>query len=210
MLIHGARDTILNTFDSHHVGWISAVTDFRAGTVTELSYAGYARAAVTFGSPANTSPAGGRQRANTAAATGGQKTDAGTVDAIAWGLWDAASAGNLKWIGMLDADPPIVGTVDTLAGNDIEAYAHGLVANQRVFALAFPGAVLPTGVSENTAYFVGTVPDADHFTLSTTTANGNPVDITAGGAAMFMPYTPLTIAQNATPEFAIGALVIQL
>lgn len=209
MLIHGARDTILNTFDSHHVGWFSAISDFRAGTGTELSYAGYARAAVTFGSPANTSPTGGRQRANSATATGGQKTDAGTVNAIGWGLWSASSGGTLKWIGLLDSDPPIVGTANvsntiTTEGN------HGLVADQRVFVLSFPGAVLPAGLSENTAYFVLAAGlTATAFTLSAT-SGGAAIDVTAGGAAMFMPYTQLTIAQNATPEFAIGSLVIQL
>lgn len=210
MLTTSGRDTFLNSYDSHFVGWISAITDWRAGTVTELSYTGYARAAITFGSPANTTPAGGRQRANSAAATGGQKTDAGTVDAIAWGIWTASTAGTLRWIGLLDADPPVFGTVVDTTGDQIVAYAHGLSVNQRVFVLGAPGAALPTGISENTAYFVGTVPDADHFTLSTTTGNGNPVNITAGGAGLFAPYTPLTIAQNATPEFAVGALVIQI
>lgn len=210
MLTTSGRDTFLTSYDSHFVGWIGAITDWRAGTVTELSYTGYARAAITFGSAANTTPAGGRQRANSAAATGGQKTDAGTVDAIAWGIWTASTAGTLKWIGLLDSDPPVFGTVVDTTGDAIVSYAHGLVADQRVFVLGAPGAALPTGVSENTAYFVGTVADADHFTLSTTAANANPVAITAGGSGLFCPYTPLTIAQNATPEFAIGALVIQI
>lgn len=210
MLTTAERDSILGDYDSHYVGWLSAITDWRAGTVTELSYTGYARAAVTFGSAGNTSPAGGRQRANSAAATGGQKTDAGSVDAIAWGLFAASTGGSPKWIGLLDADEPLFGTVTSASPGVISAPAHGLSTDQRVIVLAAPGAALPTGISENTAYYVGTVPDANSFTLSTTASNANPVNTSSVGAGLFCPYTALAIAQNATPEFAIGALIIQI
>jgi hypothetical protein len=36
------------------------------------------------------------------------------------------------------------------------------------------------------------------------------VNTTGAGAGLFCPYTALSIAQNATPEFAIGALIIQI
>jgi hypothetical protein len=209
MLIHGARDTILNTFDSHYVGWLSAITDWRAGTVTELSYTGYARAAVTFGAAANTSPEGGRQRANSAAATGGQKTDAGSVNAIAWGLYSASTAGTLKWIGLLDADEPMFGSVTNASPGVITAPGHGLSVDQRIIMLAVPGAPLPTGFAEDTEYYVGTV-SGDTYTLSTTASNANPVNTTSTGQCLGIPYTALAIAQNATPEFAIGALIIQI
>jgi hypothetical protein len=210
MLTTAERDVILGTYDSHYVGWISAITNWRTGDETELSYTGYARAAVTFGAAANTSPVGGRQRANSAAATGGQKTDTGSVDAIAWGLYAASTGGDPEWIGLLDADEPIFGTGTSASPCVITAYSHGLSVDQRLFYLAAPGAVTPTGISENTAYFVGTVPNGDSFTLSTTASNANPVDTTGAGAGLFCPYTALSIAQNATPEFAIGALIIQI
>lgn len=210
MLTTAERDSILGDYDSHYVGWLSAITNWRAGTVTELSYTGYARAAVTFGAAGNTSPTGGRQRANSAAATGGQKTDAGSVDAIAWALFAASTGGSPKWIGLLDADEPVFGTVTSASPGVITAPAHGLSADQRVIVLAAPGAALPTGISENTAYYVGTVPDANSFTLSTTALNANPVNTSSVGAGLFCPYTALAIAQNATPEFAIGALIIQI
>ena len=210
MLSTAERDVILGTYDSHYVGWFSALADWRGASVTELTYTGYARAAVTFGAAANTSPVGGRQRGNSAAATGGQKTDAGTVDAIGWGLYAASTGGVPKWIAMLDSDEPIFGTCTLASPGVITAYAHGLEVDQRVYVLAAPGAVTPTGITENTAYFVGTVPDADSFTLSTTISNGAPVNTTGAGALLWCPYKPLTIAQNATPEFAIGALLIQI
>jgi hypothetical protein len=110
---------------------------------------------------------------------------------------------------MLDADSPIIGTAETTA-EDITAPAHGLSTDQRVFVLAAPGAVIPTGLSENTAYFVLAAGlTTDTFRLSTT-SGGSAVNITARGAAMFIPYTPATVATGATPSFATGQVVVQL
>lgn len=215
MWTHSFRDSILGTMRGSDItawtpfiGLIKTITDFRAGTVTEAAYTGYGtRPSATFGAQANTSPTGGRQIANTAAVTFPQNTGA-SEDHIAWGLYTASTAGTLRGIAFLDADPPIegVGNVD----DTITAYAHGLSADQRVFVLASPGALLPAGLAENTAYYVlASGLTADVFKLSTT-SGGAAVNITAGGAAQFMPYTPVTVATNATPEFAIGALVIQV
>jgi hypothetical protein len=215
MLTHSMRDSILETADgtalaswTAYCGLIKGITDFRAGTVTEAAYTGYGtRPSISFGAAGNTTPAGGRQKANDVAVTFPQNTGA-SEDQIAFGLYTAATAGTLRAIGFLDADPPIlgVGNVD----DTIDAYAHGLSTDQRVFVLAAPGALLPAGLSENTAYFVLAAGlTADVFKLSTT-SGGAAVNITAGGAALFMPYTALTVANLATPEFAIGALVWQL
>ena len=215
MLTHAYRDSILDTMDgstltswSPFAGLLTAISDFRAGTVTEATYTGYGtRPAISFGAVANTSPTGGRQKANDTAVTFPQNTGS-NQDQIGWGLYTASTAGILRGIGFLDADPPIVGTADT--ADLITSPAHGLQTDQRVFVLAAPGAIIPTGLSENTAYFVlasGLTSDA--FKLSTTSA-GAAVDITAGGAALFMPYKAVTVATNATPEFAIGVLVVQI
>lgn len=215
MLTTFFRDAILNVLDAvtlttftPKVGLIKAITDFRAGTVTEAAYTGYGtRPTVSLGAAANTSPVGGRQKANDAAVTFPQNTGA-SEDEIAYGIYDAATAGNLVAIGFLDADPPIVGVGNV--DDTIDAYAHGLSTDQRVFVLAAPGALLPAGLAENTAYFVlASGLTADVFKLSTT-SGGAAVNITVGGASLFMPYTAVTVATNATPEFAIGALVIQL
>jgi hypothetical protein len=215
MLTHSLRDDILNTMDgvtltawTPYVGLLTAISDFRAGTVTEASYTGYGtRPSCSFGAAANTSPTGGRQKANDAAVTFPVNSGS-NQDVIGFGIYTASTAGTLKAIGFLDADPPIVGTCDT--ADLITAYSHGLATDQRVFVLAAPGAVIPTGLSENTAYYVlasGLTTDA--FKLSTT-SGGAAVNVTAGGAALFMPYTAVTVAAGATPEFATGALVVQL
>jgi hypothetical protein len=201
------RDTVLGTLGGF-IGLIKVITDFRAGTVTEAAYTGYGtRPAITYGAAANTSPTGGRQKSNSAAVTFPQNTGA-NEDQIAWGIYSAATAGTLQAIGFLDTDPPIYGT--GLVNDNIEAFAHGLQTDQRVFVLAAPGAVIPTGLAENTAYFVlASGLTADVFILSAT-SGGAAVNITVGGASLFMPYKAVTVATNATPEFAIGALVVQI
>lgn len=204
MYTNAFRDSTLGNLPGF-VGLITAITDWRAGTVTEASYTGYGtRPAITWGAAANTSPAGGRQRANSAAVTFPQNTGS-LQSVIAYGLYSAATAGTLQAIGLLDADPPVVGTAAT--SDTITAPAHGLSNNQRVFVMAAPGALLPAGLSENTAYFVVNAA-TDTFQLSTT-SGGAAVDITAGGAGLFIPYTAVDIATNATPELAIGAVVAQ-
>jgi len=207
MFTSSFRDTCLGQLGGF-VGLIKAISDWRAGTVTEAAYTGYGtRPAITYGAAANTSPTGGRQKANSAAVTFPQNTGS-NEDQIGWGIYSAATAGTLQAIGLLDTDPPIFGT--GLVNDNIEAFAHGLQADQRVFVLAAPGAVIPTGLAENTAYFVLAAGlTADVFTLSTT-SGGAAVNITVGGASLFMPYKAVTVATNATPEFAIGALVVQI
>jgi len=208
MFTTAGRDALFaGTYAPTHIGLIKAIADWRAGTVTPAAYTSYARAAVTYGSPADTSPVGGRQRANSGAVTFPANTGS-NEDQIAWGEYSASSGGTLYSIGLLDDDPPIVGVGN--ADDTIDAYAHGLATDQRVFVLAAPGAVIPTGLSENTPYFVlASGLTADVFKLSTT-SGGSAVNITAGGASLFMPYKAVTVAGGATPSFAIGALVVQI
>lgn len=206
MLTSAFRDTLLGQLGGF-VGLIKTITTWRSGTVVEAAYTGYGtRPAITYGAVADTSPIGGRQKANSALVTFPQNTGA-NEDQIGWGIYSAATAGTLQAIGLLDSDPPIFGT--GLVNDNIEAFAHGLQTDQRVFVLAAPGAVIPTGLAENTAYFVLAAGlTADVFVLSAT-SGGAAVNITVGGASLFIAYKAVTVATNATPEFAIGALVVQ-
>lgn len=191
------------------VGLITAITDWRAGTVTEAAYTGYGtRPAISYSAAAGTTPAGGRQVTNSGTVTFPANTGS-NEDSIAFGIYSAATAGVLHAIGLLDTDPPIIGSGHP-TGELVTAFGHGLAADQRVFVMAAPGAVIPTGLSENTAYFVLAAGlTADVFALSTT-SGGAAVNITAGGAAMFCPYKAVTVAGGATPSFAANALVMQL
>lgn len=191
------------------VGLIKAITDWRAGTVTEAAYTGYGtRPAITYNAAADTTPAGGRQKTNNGIITFPVNTGA-NEDQIAYGIWSAATAGTLHGIGLLDTDQPIFGTGHP-TGELVTAFAHGLQTDQRVFVIAAPGAVIPTGLSENVAYFVLAAGlTADVFALSTT-SGGAAVNITVGGAAMFMPYKAVTVATGATPTIASGLIAVQV
>lgn len=83
MFTTAGRDALLaGTYAPTHISLIKTVTDHRVGTVTEAAYTGYARAAVTFGAAADTSPVGGRQRSNSAAVTFGASTSANESDRV--------------------------------------------------------------------------------------------------------------------------------
>jgi len=210
MLTNAGKDAILTLLDTDitHIALLTAISDLKAGTVTEANFTGYARTAITFGAAGNTTPAGGRQIANSAAVTFPQNT--GTDQAvIAWGGYTASTSGSLRAIGLIDADTPVVGTVS--ASTDlITAYGHGLAADQRVFMVAAPIGAPPDVFAENTAYFVLAAGlTADVFALSAT-SGGAAINATTSGVAMFIPYTPQTVAANATIDFAIGQIVIQV
>jgi hypothetical protein len=207
MLTTSLRDTCLGNLGGF-VGLIKSFTNWRAGTVTEAAYTGYGtRPAITYGAAADTSPVAGRQKSNSAAVTFPQNTGS-NEDQIGYGIWSAATAGTLHAIGMLDTDPPVFGVGQT--DDFIHSIAHGLQTDQRVYFLAAPGGTTPTGLSENTAYFVLAAGlTADLFKLSTT-SGGAAVDVTVGGSGLFISYKAVTVATNATPEFAIGAIVIQI
>lgn len=176
--------------------------------MTEATYTGYGtRPAISLGAIGNTTPTGGRQKANDTVTSFPQNTGV-SQDVIAVGIYNAATAGALNAIGFLDTDPPIFGVGDVT--DLITAPAHGLQTDQRVFVLAAPGAVIPTGLVEGTAYFTlasGLTTDAFKLSL---TSGGAAIDITASGAALFIPYKAVTVATLATPEFAIGTIKFQL
>lgn len=214
MMTNVFRDAILNTMRgtnltawTPYVGLIQSITNFRTPTLVEAAYTGYGtRPSIgTLSAPADTTPAGGRQTQNSAQVQ--FPTNTGSAhNIVGWGLWDAATVGSCHWITLLDADPAFFGTA--LTTDTITAVAHGLSNDQRVFVMASPGAVLPTGLSEGTAYFViGAT--ADTFQLSAT-QGGAAVDITVGGAAMFMPYTTVSVGSGVQPSFDATSLTLQL
>jgi hypothetical protein len=185
-----------------YIGWLSAVTNAKTPTVTEMSYAGYARSdAVAFDAVEASSNGGGRMRKNTALEQGGQKTDAGTVNAIALGIYDASGGGNLYfdgYLGSVVAKLAAVPTTGTFACPN-----HGLVVGNTVRLEELVFSDFPTGVSEDTEYTLATQPDGDTFTLTGVTISGD-------GACAVLPYTAVPIGQNGTPQVAAGALKVEL
>lgn len=208
------KDKILNTMRGSNItawsvfaGFLTAVTDLEAGTVTEASYSGYARtSAITMTAPAASANGGGRKTDNSALAQGGQKSDAGTVDVIAVGIYDASTVGNLFAISFINAVGPVIATATT--SDVLTSPAHGFVDTQKVRVDELVWNNLPGGLSENTEYFVKSS-TTDTFALSLS-SGGATVDITTSGACAVLGYTPLTIGQNGTPQIQASALVLEL
>lgn len=144
------------------------------------------------------SPAYARQALTWAAASGDTRSITGTetfdvpagTTVRAVGQYDAATAGTLKTWGPAGASARRAFGVAAgdLTNNDIQSPAHGLTTNDRVLFWPTVGAGLPTGLSEDTEYFViaaGLTTDA--FRVSTT-QGGSAVDITAIGDGDVQKY----------------------
>lgn len=206
MLTTAERDAILATFDGTFVALFSAVTDHRAGTVTELDE--FPRQEVELAAAGNTTPAGGRQRVSSNEQAFGANPGS-EVSAIAWGLFDAASGGSPRVIGYLGTKPARWGTAET-GSEDITVPAHTLEADQIVRFMAHPGAPMPTGLSENTDYYVIAAGlTTDVFRVSDT-EGGSAVDLTTAGAMLVIPRAPLIIQAGAEPIIQAGGVVVQI
>jgi hypothetical protein len=81
--------------------------------------------------------------------------------------------------------------------------------NQRCSVYPTPTGALPSGFTEGTVYYVGTAAGIS-VSLSTTTANGNPVNTSSVGSGVVIAQTPLVVSTNVTPSFAAGALLFKL
>lgn len=210
VLNHAYRNTAWTSPTTVYASLLTAVTDAEAGTVTEASYGSYARVAAAFGAPG--AGGGGRKVQNSGTIAFPQRSNAGTENEIAVGIWDALTVGNLLDIIYLDgADPIAVAVVDAgdISSDLIVSPAHGLTTDQQVrFEAAPDKQTLPAGLSENTTYFViAAGATADRFSVSTT-QGGGAVNITAAGRGLLMKLTPKPVTQNDTPQFAANALTL--
>lgn len=134
-----------------------------------------------------------------------------TTTVMAFGIFDASTAGNCLWTGWLStvSGLALVRSGD-LAGNDIQSVAHGLVLDDRVVFETVEGLTIPAGITAGTVYFVlsaGLTTDA--FNISTTSGGGE-VDITAAGSAIWRKVTPKAVNSGDTFRIATGDLDIFL
>jgi hypothetical protein len=81
--------------------------------------------------------------------------------------------------------------------------------DDRVSIYHSPVGTLPTGTTEGTVYFIGTV-SGIAVTLSTTAANANPVNTSSVGAGWMVKQTPLAVSNLITPSFAASALKLMI
>ena len=121
-----------------------------------------------------------------------------TIRAV--GLWSASTAGTQRAWLPAGSTARRAFSVDAagVTNNDFTSAAHGLVAGNSVVVWPTIGAVLPTGVAEDTEYFViATGLTTDTFRLATT-LGGAAIDITAIGDGDVQKFTPEVFAAQGT------------
>lgn len=170
----------------------------------EGAYTSYARKAVARSGAGFT--VSGNNVVNAAAidfpkCTGGSET---------WTHWsigyELAGATNVRSYGPLIQDGAIWLPFTAKTNDTITIPGHSLSVDDRItFKTGFQG-TLPTGVTEDTVYWVKTV-SGDDITISAT-QGGSAVDITAVGSGVCIECSPINISNNITPSFAAGKLSI--
>lgn len=189
-----AKNLMLDALDetaTNGVKFWSAHTAYSTTGTNEVTGGSpaYARKAATFAAAASSS------KASTGSPAATFDIPAGTT--VAWiGRWDASAAGNFHGMGPAGggARRQMGSYSGDLAGNTIQAPAHGLSAGNQVVFWASSGAVLPAPLAEGTIYFViATGLTADVFEVSTT-SGGAAVDITAIGDGEFQTIVPEAFA----------------
>lgn len=180
-------------------------------TTSETAYTNYARVAVARTTGGFTVSGSNPSQVQNAATISFAQCGA-TGDTISyWGLGLLASgAGTLLMSGPIGPGQAYGFSCTLASPGSLTVPGSALTVNQRVMVYALgPSLTLPTGISEGTVYFVGTV-SGIAVTLSTTTANGAPVNTSAVGTGILVPCSPLAVATNITPSFAAGALTSYL
>lgn len=204
-----AASPATNLYWSLHNG---APLDGGSQTTNETAYTNYARVAAV------------RTTASFTTSLGSGTTKSGFVNAAAitfpqcgasgdtlthWGLGLSASgAGTLLFSGPLTptTGPVVPFTCTSASPGVLTVFGYTPAVNDRCSVYQLPGSeLLPTGLTEGTVYFVGTAPGGQTLTLSTTTANGSPVNTSSTGSGMLYKQTPLAVSSLITPAFASGA-----
>jgi hypothetical protein len=169
---------------------------------SEISYTGYARAAVARSGAGWT--VSGNSVSNAAAISLGACTaGSGTATHFSIGT-DSSGAGKILYKGALGSS--IQGPFTAATTDDIIIPGHSLIVDDRVAFYPIAGSSLPTGITEGTLYWVKTV-SGETITISTTQGGGT-LDITAIGDGVAVKAMTLAVAAAITPQFAIGALVV--
>lgn len=134
-----------------------------------------------------------------------------TTDLIThWGVGSLVSgAGVLYASGPVGpvAGPALEFTCTSASPGSMTIPGSAYSVNDRLSVYHTPTGTLPTGFTEGTIYFVGTAAGIA-VTLSTTTANANPVNTSSVGAGVVIKNVPLQMAQNVTPTIAASSIKI--
>lgn len=125
---------------------------------------------------------------------------------IAWGVYDASSAGDLLFWDYMGTFSWLPFTNSSASPGVITAHAHGFSAADNVIVNFEYGGVTPTFSQSN---FTGTLavvsPTTDTFTV---TNGGTAVNTSSTGNGMIRKIQPQAIASGVTASFAAGSLTV--
>ena len=174
-------------------------------TTSEVSYTGYARAAV-----ARTS-GGWTVSTNTVSPVAAVSTgacSAGTATATHFSV-GVASSGASKIIHRGPIASARLGPFTAIAATDAITFPglSGMAVDDRIVFQSVGGSTLPTGITEGTVYWVKTVSGND-ITISTT-QGGSTLDITAAGDGIAYRATPIAISAGVTPQLGTGTTIYE-
>jgi hypothetical protein len=212
-IVQNAASPATNLYFSLHNG---APLNNGSQNTNETAYTNYARVAVarstagfTVTQGSGTTPSSAVNAAAITFATCGATGDTLTH----WGLGlSSTGAGTLlAWGGLGPvAGPDVPFTCTSASPGLLTAYGYTPAVNDRVLVQQLQGSEgLPTGLTEGTVYFVGTAPGGQTLTLSTTTANANPVNTSSTGSGLITKCSPLVVSSGIAPTFAASAFSIQ-
>ena len=189
--------------------------DSGSQNTSETAYTGYSRVAVartTGGWTVTQGSVSTPSNVTNAAAINFGACTAGTDTLTHWGIGLSSSgAGTLLAYGTIGPLTWYDFTCTSASPGVLTHYGYTPSVNDRVSVYPNPQAgtlTLPTGLTAGTVYYVGTAPGGQTSTLSTTTANGNPVNTSSTGSGLIYKDSPLAISSGVTPSFAAGALTL--
>lgn len=201
------RATAYSPPATHYVGLFSVSPGDDGTGGTEISGNAYARQGITRATGSWSVPAGGGI-SNANPVTFPVATPAGWGRVYTMGVWDAATAGNLRYVLPLVNSTYKAFVLTDTTNDDIEFPAHGFVANDIVRFFTLPGASLPAPLAQDTLYYViATGLTTNSFRVSTT-QGGAAVNITAAGAGEVAKDASFDVVANSQLSFAAGTIQV--
>ena len=127
-----------------------------------------------------------------------------------WGIGLASTGtGTLLASGPIGPGPVLDFTCTSASPGVMTIPGSSMVVNNRIAVFGNAAGTLPTGFTEGTLYYAGTV-SGIAVTLSTTASNANPVNTSGVGAGYAIVCSPLAVSNGITPSFAASALLMYL
>lgn len=178
-------------------------------SINELSYVGYARVATARASGVAGWNVSGNSATLGQATSFGARTDTGVaVEATFFGIGVGASgATDLLYYGPLVGANSAYDFTGLNTGNTILVPGSAYSVNDRVVFSLGAESALPTGIADGQILYIKTA-SGTSYTLSST-LGGLEYDITVDGAGIVQRLSPITIAQNTTPQLTTGTKVIE-